>query len=153
MVIATRENIQGSDRADAAKESFLLVGFRGNQSSSPIFIPAKFIPMPEQGGGMAAYSILDIPAEPTISENPDSDEKLAHQLANLMLHERLSRRELEVVSHIAEGATNKEIAREMSISQQTVKNFITSIMRKLDAKNRAHVVTMAIRKGLVSLKN
>ena len=64
--------------------------------------------------------------------------------------EALSERELEVLRHVAEGLSNKEIASELAISTHTVARHVTNIMRKLDAANRAQAATMALRSGLLA---
>lgn len=63
----------------------------------------------------------------------------------------LSMRETEVVKHIARGKSNKEIARLLAISDQTVKNHITSILRKLDVADRTAAVVSAIRQRWIPL--
>ena len=63
----------------------------------------------------------------------------------------LTRRETEILDYMAQGYLNKQIAVELSISEQTVKNHITSILRKLNANARTHAVVIAIRKGLISI--
>ena len=63
----------------------------------------------------------------------------------------LTRREAEILDYMAQGYLNKQIAVELSISEQTVKNHITSILRKLNANARTHAVVIAIRKGLISI--
>ncbi len=63
--------------------------------------------------------------------------------------ELLSDRELEVLRHVAEGLSNKEIASVLEISTHTVARHVTNIMRKLDAANRAQAATMALRTGLL----
>lgn len=63
--------------------------------------------------------------------------------------ETLSDRELEVLKHVAEGLSNKEIASVLAISTHTVARHVTNIMRKLDAANRAQAATMALRTGLL----
>lgn len=63
----------------------------------------------------------------------------------------LSRRELEVLELIARGSSNKEIARALKISDQTVKNHITSIMRKLGVNDRTQAVVYALRRGWIKL--
>lgn len=61
----------------------------------------------------------------------------------------LSNREVQVLDYIAKGNSNKEIARSMSISDQTVKNHITSIMRKLAVNDRTQAVVYAMRQGWI----
>jgi DNA-binding NarL/FixJ family response regulator len=61
----------------------------------------------------------------------------------------LSNREVQVLDYIAKGNSNKEIARAMSISDQTVKNHITSIMRKLAVNDRTQAVVYAMRQGWI----
>jgi len=64
----------------------------------------------------------------------------------------LTNRERQILSYIAEGNSNKQIARILSISEQTIKNHVSAIMRKLNANDRAHAVVLAIRRGLISLE-
>lgn len=63
----------------------------------------------------------------------------------------LTPREIEVLNCIAEGNSNKGIAHMLGITEQTVKNHITSIMRKLIANDRTHAVVLALRQGLIRL--
>ncbi len=62
----------------------------------------------------------------------------------------LTARERQILNHIANGNTNKQIARLLSISEQTIKNHVSAILRKLNANDRAHAVVLAIRHGLIS---
>lgn len=64
----------------------------------------------------------------------------------------LSQREAEILRQIAEGRSNKLIARDLNISHQTVKNHVTVILRKLRAQDRTHAVVIAIRRGWISLE-
>jgi DNA-binding NarL/FixJ family response regulator len=64
----------------------------------------------------------------------------------------LTPRETEILSYMAQGYLNKEIARELNVSEQTVKNHITSILRKLNVNARTQAVIVAIKKGLVSIE-
>ncbi len=64
----------------------------------------------------------------------------------------LSNREIEVLEQIAKGNSNKEIARVLKISDQTVKNHITSILRKLDVNDRTQAVVYAIRRGWIKME-
>jgi len=63
----------------------------------------------------------------------------------------LSHREMEILRYVAEGNPNKRIAGALSISEQTIKNHITSIMRKLNANDRTHAVVLAIRNGWLNI--
>jgi len=61
----------------------------------------------------------------------------------------LSPREVEVLQLVAQGATNKEIADSLFISENTVKTHLRSIMEKLHLANRSQAAAYAIRRGLV----
>ena len=62
----------------------------------------------------------------------------------------LTKRETQILTYVAEGNTNKEIARILSISEQTIKNHVSAILRKLNANDRAHAVTLALHGGWIS---
>ena len=64
----------------------------------------------------------------------------------------LSPRETEILKYIAEGNSNKRIAYALGIGEQTIKNHITSIMRKLNANDRTHAVVLAMRKGWLDIE-
>lgn len=63
----------------------------------------------------------------------------------------LTSRELEVLALLAEGASNKEIARRLAISIHTAKFHVASILEKLDATGRTDAVAHAVRLGLLML--
>jgi DNA-binding NarL/FixJ family response regulator len=63
----------------------------------------------------------------------------------------LSRREREVLGLVAAGLPNKAIARELGISDHTVKFHVSSLLTKLDAGSRTEAVTIATRRGILSL--
>jgi len=63
----------------------------------------------------------------------------------------LSKRELEVLRALAEGKSNKEIARTLWLAQQTVKFHLTGIYRKLDVSSRTQAVNWAYRHGVVEM--
>ena len=65
--------------------------------------------------------------------------------------EPLTPRELEVLSLVAQGLQNKEIAAELVITERTVKFYISSILDKLGASNRTEAVAVAAQRGLISL--
>jgi two-component system NarL family response regulator len=68
------------------------------------------------------------------------------------LVDELTPRELEVLMLIAEGLCNKEIARELTISEKTVKNHINNIFSKLHLYDRTQAMLYAIRRGLVKIE-
>lgn len=63
----------------------------------------------------------------------------------------LSPRETEILECVTEGMSNKEIAAKLSISQQTVKNHMTSVLRKLNVEDRTQAAVTALRRGWVRL--
>jgi len=63
----------------------------------------------------------------------------------------LTPRETEILSYIAQGYLNKQIALQLNISEQTIKNHVTSILRKLNANVRTEAVVIAIKQGLISI--
>lgn len=65
----------------------------------------------------------------------------------------LSDREIEVLERIASGGSNKEIADSLGISTQTVKNHISSILRKLSLNDRTQAVLFALRRGWIETPN
>jgi DNA-binding NarL/FixJ family response regulator len=63
----------------------------------------------------------------------------------------LTPREIEILDYIAQGFLNKQIAAELGISEQTIKNHVTSILRKLNANARTEAVVVAIKQGLIKI--
>jgi DNA-binding NarL/FixJ family response regulator len=63
----------------------------------------------------------------------------------------LTPRETETLKYVAEGYSNKQIAHVLGISEQTIKNHITSILDKLDANDRTHAVVLALRQGWIDI--
>jgi DNA-binding NarL/FixJ family response regulator len=62
----------------------------------------------------------------------------------------LTLREVQVLEWAAQGFGNKEIARELRMEPGTVTSHLRTIMRHMNARDRAHAVAMAIRRGLIS---
>ena len=62
----------------------------------------------------------------------------------------LTSRETQILNYIANGNSNKQIAHILQISEQTIKNHVSNILRKLNANDRAHAVVLAIRYGWIS---
>lgn len=65
------------------------------------------------------------------------------------LVEELSDREIEVLQLMAEGLTNAQIGSRIHLSEGTIRNYISTILGKLDAKDRTQAVVTAIRHGLI----
>ena len=65
----------------------------------------------------------------------------------------LSDREMEVLGCVVRGMSNKEIATLLGISHQTVKNHVTSILRKFNVEDRTQAVVYALKRGWVTLKD
>ena len=65
----------------------------------------------------------------------------------------LSDREMEVLSCVVRGMSNKEIAGLLGISHQTVKNHVTSILRKFGVEDRTQAVVYALKRGWVNLQD
>lgn len=75
--------------------------------------------------------------------------RLSGQPATAPLTDPLSERETEVLHLLATGLSNRELAARLYIAEGTVKNHVTSILAKLDARDRAHAVLRARDLGLV----
>jgi len=76
---------------------------------------------------------------------------VAQKLAEHMADEPISPRELEVLSLMAAGKRNKEIASELSIAEDTVKMHVRNILSKLQVNDRTEAVTVALRRGIIRL--
>jgi len=76
---------------------------------------------------------------------------VAQKLAEHMADEPISPRELEVLSLMAAGKRNKEIAGELSIAEDTVKMHVRNILSKLQVNDRTEAVTSALRRGIIHL--
>jgi len=96
--------------------------------------------------GLLANSILD---ENTLKliQSPFLQQNVQTPLS------QLTPRETDVLGFMAEGLMNKEIANKLLISEATVKNHVTSILRKLNATVRTEAVVIAIKNGFINVKN
>ncbi|KRT62222.1 MAG: two component transcriptional regulator, LuxR family [Chloroflexi bacterium CSP1-4] len=63
----------------------------------------------------------------------------------------LSPREVEILDNIAQGMTNKQVAYALTISEQTVKNHMSSILRKLSVNDRTQAVVYAMKQGWIRI--
>lgn len=75
---------------------------------------------------------------------------IAARLADRMSRSDLTARELQVLGLIADGSTNKQIAESLTISENTVRHHVNSIMDKLNVSDRTEAVATAIRSGVLS---
>jgi len=76
---------------------------------------------------------------------------VASGIAMHIADEPLSNREIDVLHLVANGKANKEIAKAMSLSDETVKAHLKNIFAKLDVNDRTHAVTVAVRRGIIEL--
>ena len=76
---------------------------------------------------------------------------IAARLAARMPDSDLSSREITILRSIAQGLSNKEIGSSLNITESTVKGHVNHLLSKLKARDRTEAVTMALRRGLISL--
>jgi DNA-binding NarL/FixJ family response regulator len=76
---------------------------------------------------------------------------VAAQLAEHATDDELTSREIDVLRLIAAGNSNKLIADQLSIGEATVKSHVTNILSKLGANDRAHAVTIGLKRGIIEL--
>lgn len=92
--------------------------------------------------------------------SPAMGGKLFSALRDLLRHHgeavarnpELTGRELEILSHVGAGKTSKEIAAELFISENTVRNHVRNVLDKLGLKSRFEAVTWAQREGLIDIR-
>jgi two-component system NarL family response regulator len=73
-------------------------------------------------------------------------------LDSVQPHPDLSARELDVLGLIVRGSSNKQIAHDLGIAEDTAKNHVKSILKKLGADDRTHAATLAIQRGIIHLQ-
>jgi two-component system, NarL family, response regulator LiaR len=117
--------------------------------------------------GAAGYLLKDTPREELIAAIRGTaagktfvDPEIAGKLFSHINHEsipldsalvqKLSEREMDILGQLARGLTNPEIAKELSLSEGTVRNYISSILDKLDVTDRTQAALLAIRSGMAS---
>jgi two-component system, NarL family, response regulator len=77
--------------------------------------------------------------------------EIAVEMAEHHADDALSEREIEVLRLVAAGNSNKKVADHLFISEETVKAHLRNILSKLDANDRTHAVTIAIKRGIIDI--
>ena len=77
--------------------------------------------------------------------------EIAAEIAEHATDDALTAREVDVLRLIAGGNANKEIASQLSITEETVKGYVKNILAKLGAKDRTHAVTIGLKRGVIDL--
>jgi len=100
----------------------------------------------------------EYPINESLSSRPELAGKILNQFQELSVKTEtealiapLTTREIEVLNYVAQGYSNKQIATELDISEQTIKNHVASIMIKLNANARTQAVVIAVQQGLISI--
>ena len=81
----------------------------------------------------------------------DEFEKMIEKNEDEIKIDSLTKRELQVLKELAVGKFNRDIAKEMEISERTVKNHISSIFKKLDVTDRTQAAVFAIKNDLIKI--
>lgn len=77
--------------------------------------------------------------------------QIAARLAERMMRSNLTAREMEILEMLAKGLTNKQIGTALSISDNTVRNHVNSIMEKMEVSDRTEAVAVAIQQGILQI--
>lgn len=126
--------------------------FRAIKSGAVAYL-SKDVPPDELARILGQVAQGEYPINESLLTRPNAARKMLRVFRGFALNDAgslltpLSHREMGVLKHVAEGNPNKRIAGTLKTSEQTVKNHVTSIMRKLNANDRTHAVVLAIRQG------
>jgi DNA-binding NarL/FixJ family response regulator len=130
---------------------------------------ARILMLSSFGSEEDIYQALNAGARGYILKNAGSDDLLAAirqvraggtwippgvaaRYAERVQRPELTQRELEILRCVFEGLTNKEIAHQLSVAENTVKNHINNLMSKLGARDRTHATHLALLRGLLSVE-
>ncbi|MDZ7671635.1 MAG: response regulator transcription factor [Halanaerobiales bacterium] len=83
--------------------------------------------------------------------NSDTLEQVQEESKNYRFH-NLTERELDVMKQISKGKSNREIAKTLIITERTVKNHVSNILKKLSANDRTQALIKCIKKGIVEIE-
>ena len=89
----------------------------------------------------------ETPIDPAMTTHLLSGARRRHNEA-IDLVESLTDREREILAHIAQGETNREIAAHLGLSEKTVRNYVSLLLQKLNLSNRAEAAAFAVRHGI-----
>lgn len=148
--------LAGSDGIDA------LIGIRGEFPNARIIMLTTLDCDGEiqrsLRAGASAYILKSMPGNelPDVIRSVHSGQRrvspeVAVRLAEHMCDEDLTTREMEVLRLVRDGFRNKQIADELAIAETTVNYHIKHLLDKLQANDRTHAVTIAIRRGLLQV--
>jgi two-component system response regulator NreC len=93
-----------------------------------------------------------------IDQSPEGPPILSSDVASILTKtnqssdhcfDQLTPRELEILIHVAEGQTNREIAKKLVLSVKTVDTHVAKLMKKLQANNRSQLTALAVSEGLL----
>lgn len=107
--------------------------------------------------GAAGFVMKDMPLDSLIQgirEVHNGERYVPQEISNRLSRQaltRLTKRELEVLSHVGKGLSNKEIANNLNLVEGTVKVHLTSILAKLGVSDRTQAILAAIKQGLIHL--
>jgi DNA-binding NarL/FixJ family response regulator len=108
--------------------------------------------------GAKGYILKDAPRQEILSairavsqDQPYTSSSIATKALQRMAKPSLTQRELDVLTQLAQGRSNKDIARRLDITEGTAKTHVKAILTKLDAISRTEAVAVAHRRGLVHL--
>ena len=99
----------------------------------------------------AIYAIYDGENYIQPSLIPSLNSKMIEKNEDEIKIDSLTKRELQVLKELAVGKFNRDIAKEMEISERTVKNHISSIFKKLDVTDRTQAAVFAIKNDLIKI--
>jgi DNA-binding NarL/FixJ family response regulator len=108
--------------------------------------------------GARAYILKTMPPEEMVATirqvyagKMHLPQEVATNLADHYAEDSLTAREIEVLQHVANGRTNRDIGEKLCISEHTVKAHLKSILEKLAANDRTDAVTIGLRRGFIQL--
>lgn len=132
--------------------------FQAIRSGAAAYI-SKEIDAEELAGVLRRVATGEYLINESVLSRPHVASRVLHQFQELSVLDEstegvfspLTPREIEILDYVAQGNSNKEIAYQLRISDQTVKNHITSILRKLAVNDRTQAVIFALRHGWIKL--